>query len=291
MKKIVIIIVCIYFSFGFIVASYFYAEDLKTFDCVNPEFGTGGFFANPNPELCTRRGFTLRSLTNIPIFTVLGVPMAIKKYYAGKIYTKDILINQDELQKELNTTEVESNLSTSVIDNNEIQKWGNYTSEKLKISFRYPQNYIVVETSSPNMSSIGTSTYIVLMKNTSYNKQYAKTINSDFDYNIPDGQENIDIEPGQSISLSRSISSIFVKDITKWFKENMAGKYADRISYSQAYFMGMSSVAYRAEGLFMIDGVLFEKGGYLYQFSVQYYNSPESPRNDFYKIVSTLKFN
>jgi len=265
MKKIIIIISGIYLSLGFIMAMYFYVQDLKTFDCVNPEFGTGGFFTNPNPELCTRRGFTTQSLISIPFLTVFGVPMATVKYYYGK---RNIPVNE----------------------NKEIQKLENYTSEKTGISFKYPSNYIVVEAKEPSVSIVGTSTSIVLMENTPHNKQYAKTINSDFDYIVPEDQKNIDIESGQSIWFIRLVSNTSSKDILKWFKENMAGKYADSISYSQGDFMGRSSVEYKAEGLFSFEGIVFEREGFLYQFEVAYYNSPQSPRDNFYKIISTIEF-
>ena len=76
----------------------------------------------------------------------------------------------------------------------------------------------------------------------------------------------------------------------EWYRDNKSGKNADRDVYAPADFIGMDSVVYMAEGLFIVGGVMFVKEGYLYQLSVQYFTSPESPRDNFYKIISTVEF-
>ena len=77
MKKLFTGIVVLYFLFGFSIAMSSYIQDLKTFDCVDEQgaHGTGGFFTNPNPDQCIRRGFTLKSILTIPLLTILSVPM------------------------------------------------------------------------------------------------------------------------------------------------------------------------------------------------------------------------
>ena len=88
-KKVLIIIVGIYLSLGFSMGVYFYVQELKNFECVRPNephgyigIGTDSFF-NPDSDLCTRRGFTLRSLSIIPLLIAFGVPLATAKYYYG----------------------------------------------------------------------------------------------------------------------------------------------------------------------------------------------------------------
>ncbi len=81
MRKFIIVILCVYFSLGFILAMYSYNDSIKTFDCVYPEYmkyqnvGMGGFYINPNPEFCTRRGFTVQGISMVPFLTVFGVPL------------------------------------------------------------------------------------------------------------------------------------------------------------------------------------------------------------------------
>jgi len=86
MKKILTIILIIYLSAGFVFAIYAYNDSLKTFDCTFPAYmkyqnvGMGGFYTNPYPEFCIRRGFTLGSIIMIPVFTAMGIPMLTAKY-------------------------------------------------------------------------------------------------------------------------------------------------------------------------------------------------------------------
>jgi len=102
-KKFVIIVAGIYFSLGFVMASYFYIKELQTFDCFDPNTqqsigGGGEFFTNPNPELCTRRGFTLQSGINFATLTVLGVPLATAKYYYTKTENKRSLLEYKKVK-------------------------------------------------------------------------------------------------------------------------------------------------------------------------------------------------
>jgi len=161
----------------------------------------------------------------------------------------------------LSANDVKEMISSTSLNYNEVEEWKNYTSEKLGISFKYPPNYIVMEKEG-----------IRIFSNTSENLK------------------NTDVEPRQGISLSKLIDNGFTQGVVEWYKKNKFEKNADRDAYAQAYFMGMDSVAYQAEGLFMFDGILFKKDGSLYQFNVQYFNSFESPRNNFYKIISSVKF-
>ena len=113
-------------------------------------------------------------------------------------------------------------------------------------------------------------------------------MNSSFDYDIPENLKNTDIEPGPSIGLSKSIAGGFTQDIVQWFEEGGI-QIGDRFVYAPANFIGMDSVLYQAEGLDIFDGVIFEREGYLYQFSTGH-DFPESPATNFYKIISTVEF-
>jgi hypothetical protein len=201
----------------------------------------------------------------IALVSVIVFAIDWKDTGVGKIdlkNKKDIVVNSENfIDQTLSAKDVKEMISSTSLNYNEVREWRNYTSEKLGISFKYPPNYIVMEKEG-----------IRIFSNTSENLK------------------NTDVEPRQSINLSKLVDGSFNEPVAEWYKENKFGKNADRDVYAQAYFMGMDSVAYQAEGLFMFDGVFFEKEGSLYQFGVQYFNSPESPKDTFYKIISTVEF-
>ena len=202
--------------------------------------------------------------------------------------TKDVIIDSENfIDQTLSTKEIRDMIPSRSIDESEVQEWKNYTSEKLGISFKYPPQYIVVEVKETGAPTIGSSTFLMVLEDTTHNRQYAKTRNPDFDYDIPEDQKNVDIEPGQGISFFKSVEGGFTQDDVERYKSE---KIADRSVSAPVDFIGIDSIVYQAEGLFTFDGVIFEKGGYLYQFIVQYFNSPESLRDDFYKIISTVEF-
>lgn len=240
-------------------------------------------------EECTKAGWLVRNKMHYDGFNLFPT-----KYecvlWGGKKFEKYEKKQEIQKEKELKIQEVVDMIPSNTISGSETQEWKRYTSGKLGISFKYPPNYIIVKVKESGTPTIGASDYLQVLKDTPYNRQYAKTIDPDFDYIIPEDQKNVDIEPGQGISFFRSIKGDFTQDVVEWYRENKSGKNADSNVYASANFIGMNSVVYRAEGLFTFDGVMFEKEGYLYQFSVQYYNSPESPKNDFYKIISTVEF-
>lgn len=157
------------------------------------------------------------------------------------------------------------------------------------ITFKYPLSYIVVEVEEPTTPAIGASVSLWILEDTLHNREYAKKMNPNFDYDIPDNRKNADIELGQGISLSRSVASDFTGDVTRWFGDN-SQRIFDRNVYAFARFLGMDSVAYKGEGLSTFDGVIFERKRYLYQFGVQYDSPALAPRSDFYKIISTVEF-
>ncbi len=178
-----------------------------------------------------------------------------------------IVDSKNFIDQILNIKEIREKISSSSLDDSEMQEWKSYTSEKLGISFKYPSDYLVMETEK-----------IRIFKNTPDHRRVEKIL-------------NLEPEPwSQVITFNKSINGGFTQDIVQWYKENKFGKNADSDVYAPADFIGVDAVAYRAEGLFMFDGIFFEKGGSLYQFSVQYFNSPESPRDNFYKIISTIEF-
>jgi len=204
--------------------------------------------------------------------------------------SRNITTYEDQPEEELKIQEVIDMIPSRLIAESEMQEWKSYTSEKLRISFKYPPNYIVVEVKELGTPTIGASVLLMVLEDTPHNRQYAKTRNTDFDYNIPEEQKNADIEAGQNISLSKSIEGGFTQNVVEWFGEHKSEKLFDRNVYAAADFIGIDALIYQAEGIVTADGVIFENRGYLYQFDVQYYNSPESPRDDFYKIISTVEF-
>ena len=207
--------------------------------------------------------------------------------------TKDVIIDSESfVDQTLSTKEIRDMVPSRPISESELQGWKSYTSEKLRISFRYPSNYIVVEAKEPDTDTIGAHVSLTIFEDTPSNRHSAKILNPDFEYVIPEDQKNPDFEAegSQRIRFSKSIEGDFTQDIMKWYRENKFGKNADNDVYTSADFIGIDSVVYQAEGLFTFDGVIFERDGYLYQFSVQYFNSSELPRDDFYKIISTVEF-
>lgn len=89
MKKFIIITITLYFSFGFVFALYVYSHDMRMFKCDDANAphlytttGTGSF-KNPDPERCTRRGLELNSIANIPLLTVIGIPVFIVRSIGG----------------------------------------------------------------------------------------------------------------------------------------------------------------------------------------------------------------
>ena len=128
------------------------------------------------------------------------------------------------------------------------------------------------ETGTP---TIDVSAFLTIFEDTPFNQHSAKIMNPDFDYVIPEDQKNPDFEAGwsQRISFFRSIEGGFTQDDVERYKSE---KIADRSVSAPVDFIGIDSIVYQAEGLFTFDGVIFEKGGYLYQFIVQYFTSPES---------------
>lgn len=243
-------------------------------------------------EECIKAGWLVRSRSIAD-----GLPLFPNKYgcllWSGKSFekyeekqeifkdNKDMIIDSvNFINLTLSTKEVKELISSASINESERQEWKSYTSEKLGISFIYPPDHLVVE-----------SEEIRIFEDSPYNRNVEKILNPDFDYVIPDDQKNPDFEPwSQIIAFSKPIEGGFTRDITEWFKENKSEKFADRNVYAPADFMGMDAVVYRAEGLFIFDGLFFEREGVLYQFGVQYSNSPESPRDNFYKIISTVEF-
>lgn len=202
--------------------------------------------------------------------------------------TKDVIIDSESfVDQTLSTKELREMLSSASLDESEMQEWEIYTSEKLRISFMYPPEYMVVE-----RGEVGTDVSLRIFEDTPHNRHVEKILNPDFEYVIPEDQRNLDFEPwSQVISFNKSIEGGFTQDIVEWYRENKSGKNADNDVYTSVDFIGIDSVVYQAEGLFAFDGVMFERGGYLYQFIVQYFNSPESPRDNFYKIISTITIN
>ncbi|MDO8604268.1 MAG: hypothetical protein Q7K40_02615 [bacterium] len=189
----------------------------------------------------------------------------------------------------LSVEDIKTMLPARPIDESQIPKWKSYTSQKLGVTLKYPPNYLVVEVEETTTPAIGASVSILIMEDTLHNREYAKKMNPDFDYVIPEDRRNVDIEPGQGISLSRSVANNFTGDVTQWFGDR-AQRIFDRNVYAPIKFLGIDSVAYKGEGLFTFDGVIFEKKGYLYQFGVQYDSPTLAPRSDFYKIISTVRF-
>jgi hypothetical protein len=199
----------------------------------------------------------------------------------------EIIDSENFINQTLSTKEIRDMVPSRPISESELREWKSYTSEKLGISFKYPPQYIVVEAKETDTPIIGTSVFLMILEDTLHNRQYAKIKNPDFDYDIPEDRKNVDIEPSQGISFFKSTEGGFTQDIVGRYKSE---KIADRSVSASADFIGIDSVVYQAEGLFTFDGVIFENKEYLYQFIVQYYNSPESPRDNFYKIISTVKF-
>ncbi len=201
---------------------------------------------------------------------------------------KDMIIDSENfIGQTLSTKEVRDMIPSRPLDESQTQGWNRYTSQKLGISFKYPPNYLVVEAENPTTPSIGESVSISIMENTPRNRSIAKMMNSDFD--IPESPSNADIELKPSIGLSKSIAGGFTQDIMRWFGEGGI-QIGDRFVYGPANFIGIDSVLYQGEGLDIFDGVIFEREGYLYQFSVPHYYPPESGMTDFYKIISTVEF-
>ncbi len=171
------------------------------------------------------------------------------------------------------------------IDENQTQGWKKYISQKFGISFKFPPNYLVVEEKETTTSAIGKSFSIMVLEDNQHNRHYAKTINADFDYDIPENQKNTDIEPSSGIiTLSKTIAEY------DFMKNGLARGIGDRSISEPANFLGMGSMAYQAEGLFAFEGIIFEKEKYTYQFNVVYDSPTELARSDFYKIISTMGF-
>lgn len=188
----------------------------------------------------------------------------------------------------LSIEDIKMMLPVRAIDDSQIREWKSYSSQKLGIAFKYPSNYLVVEVEKLGIGNIGTSTIILIMEDTSYNREIAKRSNSNFDYVIPEDRKNAELEGGYSISLSKSVASS-TQGVAQWFENNFRG-IGDQSVNAFAEFLGIDSVIYKGIGKYTFDGVIFEKSGYLYQFDVQYDSSTLAPRSDFYKIISTVKF-
>ena len=228
------------------------------------------------------------AIVAILIFAVDWADIKMKKEIRETIDEQEI-DSEDFIDRTLSTKEVRDIIPSRPLDESQTQGWNKYVSQKLGISFKYPPNYLVVEVEDSTTPSIGTSVSIAVMEDTPHNQSVAKKLNSNFDYDVPESFKNVDIEPGQGINLSKSVASGFTQDIMQWFEEGGI-QIGDHAVYAPSNFIGMDSVLFQGEGLYIFDGVIFEREGYLYQFDVQHYDSPESPRSDFYKIISTVEF-
>lgn len=205
--------------------------------------------------------------------------------------TEDVIMDSKSFRDQtLSTKEIRDRVPSRSISESGLQSWNSYMSEILEISFKYPPQYLVVEVKETSTTNIGSSVFLKILEYTPYNRHHAKILNPDFDYDIPEDRKNADIEPSQGISFSKSIEGDFTQDVVEWYRGNKSGKNANLDVHTSADFLGIDSVAYQAEGLFTFDGVIFEKDGHLYQFIVQYFTSPESPKDNFYKIISTVEF-
>jgi len=84
-KKSLIFLAVLYFTPGFLFGISSYAEKLRTFECLDERVPHGYItkstpsYMNPNSAICSRRGFKVEHIGTIPMWTILGTPLILRK--------------------------------------------------------------------------------------------------------------------------------------------------------------------------------------------------------------------
>lgn len=88
-KRLILLTVALYFTFGFSFAVYAYSYDLRYFTCEDPSAPHGYVglitrtWANPDPERCSRKGLEWSSVATIPFLTAFGIPILVARGVSG----------------------------------------------------------------------------------------------------------------------------------------------------------------------------------------------------------------
>lgn len=91
--KTFLLLVCVVYCLpGLFLGVISYVHDLKSFVCSAPGEPHGQIgmstrsFANPDPEICDRKGAELKSALQVPFALVFGTPMIVARYLSRQKY-------------------------------------------------------------------------------------------------------------------------------------------------------------------------------------------------------------